>query len=161
MRFLFPAAALLVLASCVSAPAPQPAPRPEPPRPAPAPPPPAPAPLAGWADRTLTPGDWSYRDGTATFGGSIFILRCDRNSRQIVMMHQGSTPGGALTIRTTSGNDALRVGTDNSVRVDAYAPVLDKMVFSRGRSAVESDNRSISVIPAWAEVARVVEDCRG
>ena len=39
-------------------------------------------------------------------------------------------------------------------------PVLDAMAFSRGRFLVEQAGMPTLVVPAWAEVGRVTEDCR-
>ena len=52
-------------------------------------------------------------------------------------------PGSALTARLNPGD-----------------PVLDAMVFSRGRFAVEAPGTPLLVVPAWPEPARVIEDCR-
>jgi len=42
----------------------------------------------------------------------------------------------------------------------AYDGLLDAMSFSRGRIAVTVSGTPMLVVPAWPEVARVVEDCR-
>lgn len=39
-------------------------------------------------------------------------------------------------------------------------PILDAMAFSRGRFAVEAGGLRSMAIPNWAELGRVVEDCR-
>ena len=43
----------------------------------------------------------------------------------------------------------------------AQDPLLDAMGFSRGRFIVELGGQAPLVVPAWAEVLRVTEDCRG
>jgi hypothetical protein len=40
-------------------------------------------------------------------------------------------------------------------------PLLDAMVFSRGRFAISMPGSPALVVPAGTEVAHVVEDCRG
>lgn len=40
-------------------------------------------------------------------------------------------------------------------------PILDAMALSRGRIALEVDGQTPVAIPSWAEITRVVEDCRG
>ena len=39
--------------------------------------------------------------------------------------------------------------------------MLDAMVFSRGRFVVERTGAAPLVVPPYAEIGRVVEDCRG
>ena len=43
----------------------------------------------------------------------------------------------------------------------ANDPLLDAIGFSRGRFIVEQTGASTLVVPAWAEIERVTEDCRG
>lgn len=38
--------------------------------------------------------------------------------------------------------------------------ILDAMAFSRGRILLETDGNPPIILPAWAEIARIVEDCR-
>jgi hypothetical protein len=39
-------------------------------------------------------------------------------------------------------------------------PILDAMALSRGRIAIEADGTQPIAIPSWAEITRIVEDCR-
>ncbi len=39
-------------------------------------------------------------------------------------------------------------------------PILDAMAFSRGRILLETDGHTPIILPAWAEITRIVEDCR-
>ncbi len=48
-----------------------------------------------------------------------------------------------------------------SASLPANDPLLDAIGFSRGRFVVEQAGTPPLVLPAWAEVERVVEDCRG
>lgn len=173
MRRIPTLAALTLVSACVAPPTDAPPP-PPPVRIAP-PPPPAPAPLAAdWRDWPLTPGTWRYesdpRGSRALFGlggsDARLVLRCDRTERQIHLSRPGSQPG-ALTIRTSSTTRALAVRpTGGAVPYVAATlgvrdPLLDAMAFSRGRFVVEQAGGGALVVPAWAEVARVIEDCRG
>lgn len=45
-------------------------------------------------------------------------------------------------------------------RFAARDPLLDAMAFSRGRFAVEVNGLPTLYLPAWAEIGRVIEDCR-
>lgn len=42
----------------------------------------------------------------------------------------------------------------------AHDPLLDSMAFSRGRFVIEVNGLPTLYLPAWAEVGRVIEDCR-
>lgn len=166
-------ATLLAIAGCVGQPAPpKPTPRPiAAPRPAPAPVVP---PAADWRDWAVTPGDWVYRvDGRgsiALFGtpgiDALLTLRCDRQTNMLYLSRAGqaTTP---LTLRTSTLARSLAVrptGATPPYVAVALAPrdaLLDAMAFSRGRFLVEQPGMPTLVVPAWAEVGRVTEDCRG
>jgi len=164
---LLAAAFFVLIAGCVPR-QPPPAPTPPPARaPAPAPAPlPAPAPVA-WEDGEASPGDWTYRDegggSSAAFGaGPVFVLRCE-TSREISLVRAGGA-GRALVVRTSYGDRALPAAPAAgglAARLAASDPLLDQMLFSRGRFAVEAEGTPRLVLPAWPEPARVVEDCRG
>lgn len=165
----------LALASCIG-PAPPPPgvaerPVPSPPRPVPLP---APAPLASdWRDWPLAPGDWTYRpDGRGSIalfgvpgGDAALTLRCDRTAGAIYLSRAGDD-AGALTIRTSSLTRTLAAAPTGGA--PAYVAValspgdglLDAMGFSRGRFVIQQPGRPPLVVPAWAEVPRVTEDCR-
>ena len=165
--------AMALLAACVPRPAPPPAIAPPPPAPPPPPPPPAAAPpppaALDWRDAPLAPGDWSYTDasgipeaGFASPGGTLFALRCEPGG-QIVLMRMG-VPAGSMTIVTTFGERRLAsFGNEDqaNVRLAAADPLFDQIAFSRGRFVVRVAGGGDLVVPAWAEPARVVEDCRG
>jgi hypothetical protein len=52
---------------------------------------------------------------------------------------------------TPSGTLAARAASDAA---------LDQIAYSRGRFAVEVRGLETLIMPAWAEVGRVIEDCR-
>jgi hypothetical protein len=153
------AIAAALLAGCAARPKPAPSPAPVA-RPAPAPPvaeAPAGAP-ADWPDRPLSPGDWTYAGhpgGSEARYGAALRLRCDSGRRSLTILRAGA--GGALRVRTTYGERSIAAGA----ALAAGDPLLDEMAFSRGRFAVEADGLEPLIVPAWAEPARVVEDCRG
>lgn len=167
---------MVLLASCVGPPSRSPAPArpaPRPVQPAPAAPPaatPAP-PAANWEDRALTPGDWRYmqegQGSVAVFaaaGQPLFTLRCDRATRRISALRAGVGQGG-MVIRTSYGAVNWPAASDGSGRMiaarSATDSVLDQMAYSRGKIGVEMQGLAPLILPAWAEVARVIEDCRG
>lgn len=157
------AIALLLLAGCVSRPAPPPAAKP-------APPPVPTLPGTGdWRDVPETAGAWAYRrdaaGSSALFGQAgaapDFILRCDTATRSITL----SRPGAAAAMAVTTSYATMRwpaspAGGRIVVTLRADDPFLDRIAFSRGRFTSEAPGLPTLVLPAWAEPARVIEDCR-
>lgn len=166
------------LAGCVPASAPPaatPPPVAAPPRtPAPAAPAPsAPAPRSdAWIDQPQTPGTWRYgTDGgrsEAVFAGRenlpLVRLRCEREARRVVLsLPESGAPRVPVTIRTptlTRVVEAAPAGRETIAALDPRDPLLDAMVFARGRFAVEAPGMATLFLPSWAEIARVTEDCR-
>ncbi len=141
---------------------------------------PAPAPVAvpaEWIDRAISPGDWVYRKderGTiALFGRSgadaDFLIRCVTATKRIYLSRAGAFPqgvSGQMTVRASSALKAYGVANngDTPPYVSAFLtpddPQLDAIAFSRGRFLVAVKGASDLIIPAWPEIARVIEDCR-
>ncbi|TGX54957.1 hypothetical protein E5A73_05820 [Sphingomonas gei] len=177
MRLLSVFASLSIatlVAGCV-APS-QPPPRPAPPVAVPAPAPtPAPAPpprSADWRDWPPTPGNWSWRPegqgSVATFGlpgqAPELTLRCDRSRSRILLSRRGQLSAPTLIVRTTSQARTLAVTaatTGASAELGVRDALVDAMGYSRGRFVIEGGGMPILVAPAWAEILRVAEDCRG
>lgn len=169
-------ACCLALAGCVPPPAPAPAPVATPtPTPKPAPRPtltPAPE---NWMDAPRTPGDWTYvQSGTrshAAYGPANseaeFVIGCDKATRTIHLVRagpaQGSIPMRILT-ETADRMLSAQASHDGFAVVTATLPandrLLDAMAFSKGRFAVEVPGLETLYLPSWAEVSRVIEDCR-
>jgi hypothetical protein len=163
MRFIrfAPLAPLVLIAACVPrAQVPVPPPAPPPPAPAPAPTPtPTPVPTyASWEDAPQTPGDWTYANGTATFGlpgQPRLTLACTGGAVRIAL------PGavtGLLTVRTETATRAVQA-TGGIASLPARDSLLDAIAFSKGRFAIEGGGQALYV-PAWPEISRVIEDCR-
>ena len=140
----------------------------------PRPPVPTPAAVgADWRDWPVTPGTWSYRQDArgsialfgTTGGNAVLTLRCDRAPHSIYLSRAGSA-AAPLTVRTTTLTRLVAVrptGGDPTYAAAAFSsgdPLLDAMGFSRGRFVIEQQGVPPLVVPAWAEVERVVEDCR-
>lgn len=175
LRHVLMGGACLAAAACVppraEPPAPQPAPQPVP---VPVAPPPPPPPPANWADIPLTAGTWSYRDegtvSTALFGvpasEAQFTIRCNKGRDTIDLERDGVATAGSLTIRTSFTVRTLGAALAQdpmprtTATLGARDPLFDSMAFSRGRFSVEAPGMAMLVLPAWPEVARVVEDCR-
>ncbi len=165
--------ALLALASC-AAPPPPPAPTPIPtPKPVVVPPVQPSRPTGDWTDWPLTPGDWAYRrDDRGSIGlfgangaDAIVTLRCDQSRQRIYLARAGSG-AGTIVIRSSSSMKEF-VGSPTggaqpyiATEIMPSDPILDAMIYSRGRIALEVSGQPPIAIPAWAEIARVVEDCR-
>jgi hypothetical protein len=177
-RLLLTLASTAALAGCVGAPQ-RPVPQPAPPVPVPTPTPRPAAPTllppasADWRDWPLTPGTWSWRQDArgsiALFGRpgaqAELTLRCDRTAGRITLARLGEG-AGALTLRTSSTLRRLDGAAVSGlpyrvVSLAASDSLIDAMGFSRGRFIVESPDLPTLVIPAWAEILRVAEDCRG
>jgi hypothetical protein len=47
-----------------------------------------------------------------------------------------------------------------TIELGNYDPILDAIAASRGRLGFAIGSGPALVVPAWAEVARVIEDCR-
>ena len=161
----------LALAGCVApkAPPPPPVARPAPP-PAPPPPPPPPPVAEDWRDAPLTPGTWRYtrgKDGSiAAFGtdpaAPVFTVQCAVAGREVLLFRAGVTAAQAR-LTTSYGSTLHPAGailSGTGWRMAARDPALDRIALSRGRFMVEGLGDRL-ILPAWAEVARVIEDCRG
>ena len=147
-------------------------PPPAPVPPPPAAPPPAPVPSGDWRDWPLTPGSWQYVPGTpvssARYGEAPavqFIIQCDAAARRVTIMRAGTATELAITTSTRTAHFPAGHIDDHGtamsgVILNASDAFLDEMVFSRGRIAVVSPGLPSLAIPAWAEPARAIEDCR-
>lgn len=169
--------AALLLTICLAGacvprrPAPPPVVTPPPPAPVqtPRPAPPPPALNLAWTDAPLSPGNWSYRPGaqgsSAEFGPAgtpSFVVRCFGNG-QVLLSRAGASAAGTLTFRASNlartVNAAMQpVGT--TATLPATDSLLDALIFSRGRFAVETPGQPTLIVPTWPELARVVQDCR-
>lgn len=156
------------------------------PLPAPAPrqaPPPAPATHAdatNWRDLPQTPGVWTYvaepAGSVVRFGqpgaGSQLLIRCDRTRPAIVLQRAGfGTSAAPATIFTSSTRRRLSAMPATADPAPGAAipfeiafavrdPLLDAIVFSRGRFMLEMGGAQTLVLPVWSELGRVIEDCR-
>ena len=160
----------LALGACVPRTAPPAAIPPPAPLPPPAPPPvPSPPPGVDWATGPLSPGDWAYRPSPdtplAAFGSERIAVAVRCEQRRAVGIAITGAQGDSLTIRTSFGARRLpaeRAGSNEMVvRLPPSDPLLDQLAFSRGRFQIAVDGGPSLVVPAWPEIGRVIEDCRG
>lgn len=123
-------------------------------------------------DAPQTPGDWTYRaqsgGGIAQFGTAAseprFTMRCDSQARSVLLTRLG-VPAGAnqMIVRSESQSRTLPASAVDggvSARLPANDRLLDAMALSKGRFAIETRGASTLYLPSWAEVTRVIEDCR-
>lgn len=157
----------LALAACVAPKTPPPPPPPAAPVPPPvvALPPPTPE---DWRDVALTPGIWRHttgKDGSiASYGDpAVFTVQCAIAGREVLLFRPDAPPTTQARLTTSYGVANYPAGAilgGTGWRLSARDPALDRIAFSRGRFMVEGLGTRL-VMPAWAEVARVIEDCRG
>jgi hypothetical protein len=131
-----------------------------------APPPPAPPPprRADWRDWPLTPGDWRYARAAqgasvASFGGGgapLLSLRCEGGGVTFAL----EAPASSATVRSSTMARSLAL-TNGAARLAPGDALLDAIGFSRGRFVVETPGAPALVIPAYPEILRLIEDCRG
>ena len=117
----------------------------------------------------MTPGGWSYAATTARFGvvgqPPLVTLACDARTRTLTLSRSGvvAPESPAIVVTTSYGKRALPATADTaglSARLVASDGLFDWMAFSRGRIRLETAGAAPLTLPAWAEVARAVEDCR-
>lgn len=138
---------------------------------------PAPAASNG-IDTPLTPGAWRYQDygdgrGKRSLfsdpdGEYLFSLGCvtEPNGPEILIVRIGRPQKRDLTmaIRAETSQRTLQAKQASpsiiAVAVTASDPLLDAMALSKGHFAVETEGEPTLILPSWAEVSRVIEDCR-
>ncbi len=166
-RFVMGLALIGALGACVPRSAPPPAP-PAPPPIAPPPRPtlpPPPPPVLAWDEAPATPGDWTRAltgaAATAWFGqpgAAVMTVRCTAPGR-IALTYNRAAAADRLAVRTSFGARALPA-VQGTATLPASDPLFDQMAFSRGRFALEAPGAAMVIVPAWPELAWVVEHCR-
>jgi len=117
-------------------------------------------------------GRWAYSanaDGSeATFdnqsGQPQLTIRCTRSTRRVSLLKPG-TASPALWVWTSSQSRSLPATYDATAarvvaELGAYDPLLDAIASSRGRIGFSTSGLAALVVPPWANVGRVIEDCR-
>ena len=124
---------------------------------------------------TATPigGSWSYAatsDGSeASFtnasGAVQLTVHCTRATRRVSIAKAASAAAPLLNVWTSSLTRSLPSSfnpTTGRLTIDLapYDPLLDAIATSRGRIGLSVAGQPPLVVPAWAEAAHVIEDCR-
>ncbi len=130
---------------------------------------------ADWTTWPRESGEWVYRrddrGSIALFGepdrDAKFTIRCDIGERLIVLSRAGTATGeGQMLLRASQGQTSIDsrpvqggVGYV-AAGLSPRAPILDQLAYSRGHFAVEIAGIKPIKVPAWPELAHVIEDCR-
>jgi len=124
---------------------------------------------------TATPvaGTWTYSSTSEGSEASFvnasalpqLVIRCVAATRRIGISKPASAAAPFLNVWTSAQTRALPASFNPttqrlSAEVAGYDPLLDAIAFSRGRFGVSVVGQPALVLPAWAEPARVIEDCR-
>lgn len=132
-----------------------------------------------YLDAPQTPGTWTYADepgeSLALYGedprAPVFLMRCTGQgvgrgvaiARVSEQAHSGPRMMSVTTETVSRQLEAAPVaGSANllSAPLAPGDPLLDAMAITKGRFAIEVEGERSLYLPAWAEVTRVIEDCR-
>ena len=119
------------------------------------------------------PGSWAYAPATegseAVFsnasGTPQLWVHCTRAARRVTISKSAASAAPAVIVWTSSLSRSVASSFNPAtgrLTMDFanYDPLLDALVSSRGRAGFTVGTQPPLVVPPWAEVARVVEDCR-
>jgi hypothetical protein len=124
---------------------------------------------------TATPiqGNWTYvptADGsearfTDTSANTQLIIHCTRATRRVSISKPAATAAPNMSIWTSSERrdvpSSFNPATAHlQIALQASDTLLDAISTSRGRIGITVGTQPALVVPAWPELARVVEDCR-
>jgi len=122
---------------------------------------------------TTLGGNWSWAQTTdgseATFTDAYahpqLTIHCTRATRRVSINKPASSAAPFVGVWTSSQTRNLPASFDSktarlSAQLAAFDPLLDAIATSRGRIGISVSGTPALIVPAWAEIARVVEDCR-
>ena len=118
-------------------------------------------------------GSWSYASvaggSEASFANASALpqltIRCTRATRRVAIAKPATGAAPFLAVWTdTLARSVPASFNPQTARLTAdlaaYDPLLDALAYSRGRIGVTVSGLPTLVVPAFPEVARVIEDCR-
>ena len=118
-------------------------------------------------------GAWTYAatsDGSeATFANAGAFpqlwVRCSRATRKVSIAKPAAAAAPFINIWTSAQSRSVPASFTPAtgrltVELDANDALLDGLSNSRGRIGFTVGSEPSLVVPAWAEPARVIEDCR-
>jgi hypothetical protein len=98
-------------------------------------------------------------------GNPQLWVHCTRATRRVTIAKPASAaaPFNLWTSSVTKSVPSSFNAASARLTIDlpAWDPLLDALATSRGRIGVSAGTQPPLVLPAWPEVARVIEDCRG
>jgi hypothetical protein len=123
---------------------------------------------------TATPvaGTWTYAatsDGSeAVFSNATSAqlwVHCTKETRRVSIAKAATAAAPFLSVWTSSMTkdvpSSFNPATGRlSIEFGNYDPLLDAISSSRGRIGFTAGTEPPLVVPAWAEAAHVIEDCR-
>ena len=124
---------------------------------------------------TATPiaGSWSYAaapDGSEAVyangsGSPQLFVHCTRATRRVSISRPATAAAASIAVWTSSLEKSVPTSFNpatSRLTIDLanFDPLLDAMVSSRGRVAFTVGTQPSLVVPPWAELARVIDDCR-
>ena len=118
-------------------------------------------------------GSWSYApasDGSeAVFanaaGSPQLWVHCSRATRRVTISKAETAATPTMNVWTSSLSRIVASSFNPAtgrltIDLPNYDPLLDAIASSRGRVGFSAGSQPPLVVPPWAEVARVIEDCR-
>jgi hypothetical protein len=124
---------------------------------------------------TATPiaGNWTYSataDGSeASFANASGFpqvwLHCTRATRRLSIAKSAAAAAPFINVWTNSITRSVPSSFNPAsgrltIDLDANDALLDAIANSRGRIGLAVGDQPALVVPAWADVAHVIEDCR-
>ena len=118
-------------------------------------------------------GSWTYaatsdgsEAGFANAAGAVQLtVHCTRATRHVSIAKPASAAAPFINVWTSSLTRSVPSSFNPAtgrLTIDfvPYDPLLDALASSRGRVGFSVGTDPALVVPAWAEAARVIEDCR-
>jgi hypothetical protein len=129
--------------------------------------------LADLSTATAIGGNWAWTqtaDGSeATFTDASsrpqLTIHCTRLTRRVSIAKPATAAAPFLGIWTSSQSRNLAASFNPATGrltadLPAFDSLLDAVATSRGRIGASVTGSAPIVVPPWAEIARVIEDCR-
>ncbi|MFL6720400.1 MAG: hypothetical protein ACJ8FT_01165 [Sphingomonas sp.] len=121
-------------------------------------------PIAGnWSYAASSGGrEASYADAS---GHPQLFVHCARATRRVTIAKPASAAAPMLGVWTSSETRSVAASFNSAtgrliIDLSANDALLDAIATSRGRIGFSVGAQPALVVPAWPEVARVIEDCR-
>lgn len=118
-------------------------------------------------------GSWAYAP-TADGSEAVFYdanrqpqlgIRCSRPTRRVTLSKPAAASAASLDVWSSTLTKSFAATFDPatarlSAQIANWDPLLDAIAYSRGRFAVAVSGQQPLVVPPWADISRVIEDCR-